>query len=263
MTYESALELLAGNRDKRRKKLGNNTYLLLQEQTDEVYVEFHDVQIIHYKKDGTFVLNGIYTPTTRARIGQFTHFRPYVDRGYGFISTPTKVRAYEAGMHLHHDGSYVDDDEAKYKGDIDARDYFNAVPKFASQLARNLVYGKLDGWDFEKDGAFKVALLTNKALLAAVENQMYTGSVVQSLLQEALQYNTYRHLLHTLTPEDYQRHWGRPSNVDEEIVRYCRELMGGDWRQRPSDKRVTFKNLFIHQLYETFGLEEAPRSGWR
>lgn len=280
-TYDEALERLKGGLSgaNYELKVARNTTLSAhfsdrvhwtrscKEEPTVINLSFHHTDIVRYFPDGKFRLAGIFTPSTRQRIAQFTPFTPFVQGKYGFIGTPGKTRAYRAGMCLRSDGWLLESDHPQVSGEewmnpIDAMEYFEACGPYTSQLLFRLLHGKLEGWDstsnYGGDGFLVKCVLEKK----------YAGEVVVQLMDDGGDLRRYQKLLDTLKPENYRKYWLTPTNEEEETEKYQLELRGfikealGTNCRHPHKKHGEFKQEFLHMLFAAFGLEEAQKSGW-
>jgi len=81
-SYQEAVDLLAHARDKDYRPIGNNTYLIRQDNGD-ISIRHHQTDIITFKKNGHILLdsNGYHTPSTGARYRAFLGIAPWSYKG--------------------------------------------------------------------------------------------------------------------------------------------------------------------------------------
>lgn len=92
MDYEQAQATLTG-RNKDRKKLANNTYLVRRDNGDFA-VKLHDTDVVTYHADGTITLStgGWQTVTTKARINEYSHAGISQRQGVWYMSDGSLYR---------------------------------------------------------------------------------------------------------------------------------------------------------------------------
>lgn len=108
--YASALSMSQS----RRRKLANNTYLEVNE--DSFGVRLHDTQIIQWYEDGRIILNtdGWTTVTTKDRMNRALSpdWNVYSDRGVWYVArSGTATHPYSDGMTLFPDGTVTGEGE--------------------------------------------------------------------------------------------------------------------------------------------------------
>lgn len=81
-TYAGALAFIAGGKSKQTRKVANNTYLAIIDDTT-VGLVYHRTTVVAYKADGTFVIDtgGWHTMTTKQRIHAFSPARCGTHKG--------------------------------------------------------------------------------------------------------------------------------------------------------------------------------------
>lgn len=108
MNYQEALALIKTARDKCRKPIANNTYLILDTNSNDIAVRLHHTDILTFKPDGSLILDtgGWETMTTKARMNEYLD-RPRVgsERGVWTVSAGGIEYFYEDGMTIKPDGT--------------------------------------------------------------------------------------------------------------------------------------------------------------
>ncbi|MCX5884332.1 MAG: hypothetical protein NT096_00205 [Proteobacteria bacterium] len=111
MDYQKAQALLKTARDKCRKPIANNTWLILDTNSNDIAVRLHHTDILTFKPDGSIILDtgGWETVTTKARMNEYLD-RPRIgsERGVWMISSGGIDYFYENGMTIKPDGT-IDD----------------------------------------------------------------------------------------------------------------------------------------------------------
>jgi len=87
MNYNSAVSMVRGKRNANRRKVGNNTYAEILNDTT-VAIKLHNTYVVKIHADGTYTLNsgGWQTATTKDRINQYSPVRVYEDSNYSSIT---------------------------------------------------------------------------------------------------------------------------------------------------------------------------------
>jgi hypothetical protein len=139
MDYQKALALLKTARDKCRKPIANNTWLILDTNTNDIAVRLHHTDILTFKPDGSIILDtgGWKTMVTKDRMNEF------LPQG-GVGSTRGVWTVSSGGIEYF----YEDDMTIKPDGTIDGQ------PTFAERL------GKIVGKTIETYDALVKAIKT-------------------------------------------------------------------------------------------------------
>jgi hypothetical protein len=84
----------------RRRKLGNNTYLVIDDAPSSYAIRLHKTNIITYHTDGRVVLDsgGWQTRTTSARLNEYSPYRVYSDRGVWYVKIGDKTVTWRDGI---------------------------------------------------------------------------------------------------------------------------------------------------------------------
>jgi hypothetical protein len=101
MDYQKALDLVKTARNGYKKPIANNTYLILDTNTNDVAVRLHNTNILTFKPDGSIILDtgGWETNTTKARMNEFLPMGGVgSERGVWTISTGGIEYFFEDGM---------------------------------------------------------------------------------------------------------------------------------------------------------------------
>ena len=107
MDYKEALAQVKTARNGYKKPIGNNTWLILNDD-DSVAVRLHQTDIITYRPDGSIILDtgGWETVTTKARMNEYLdHPRVGSERGVWTISSGGIDYFYQDGMVINPDGT--------------------------------------------------------------------------------------------------------------------------------------------------------------
>jgi hypothetical protein len=108
MDYQEALDLIKTARDKCRKPIANNTYLILDTNSNDIAVRLHQTDILTFKPDGSIILDtgGWETKVTKDRMNEYLPQGGVGStRGVWTVSSGNVEYFYEDGMAINPDGT--------------------------------------------------------------------------------------------------------------------------------------------------------------
>lgn len=99
MNYDAAVKMVRGKRNSDRRKVGNNTYAEILNDTT-VAIKLHNTYVVKIHADGTYTLNsgGWQTATTKDRINQYSPVRVYQEKYQWFVTIHSKTYPFMDGM---------------------------------------------------------------------------------------------------------------------------------------------------------------------
>jgi len=148
MYYEDADRLLVG-RCRHNRKLAHETYLWRVGDERTPYFQFEirypgrgATPIVTFFKDGRIRLthDGFCSNTFMRRIYDFTPFRPWVERGYCYVTTPTGVRPLPERITLTPTGHVAELGELNKR---DASDVRRGVHRYTVKYVNALLAGRI------------------------------------------------------------------------------------------------------------------------
>lgn len=269
-TYQEALKVLH-KCPTMVMKLSNNTTMYgwterggpwnkreLFHPPDSIFVELHRTRIIEYRPDGSFLLNGDYSNTTRERIRRFTSFWPFVCQGCGFLAVDKHhqtVRPYFPGMEVTAEGQLLG--EAKWLNQWDAKKYFDAVRSYASKLSTQATHGNLRNWTLSPEQKFA---RIRELLVQHVTSDTRAGYIIDLCLQccPTWEQNDFIELRSALVPNTYRRYFKKPKEgTKAEFQRYVDQLTG-EYKKfsfgHPKHQKEKLVQMLRSRLLEAFNL---------
>jgi hypothetical protein len=144
----AAAENLLKNRSS--KKLGHNTYMYKTKNAYEI--QYRDTVVVTRFPDDSVKLNsgGWRTPTTKQRINEYIPigYSLYQEKGLWYVSTPTgETLLFQDGMKIDPHTDVVTGhggEKGKSKKEKLAKDMINKIRKYAKEMTRLFIEGKLE-----------------------------------------------------------------------------------------------------------------------
>lgn len=215
-SYESAEKVLDG---KKRKKVGNNTYLEVKD--DSIAVRLHDTHVVKYFKSGDIVLNtgGFNTHTTRDRINSYTPNEISVHTKNHILKLKVSENTYNF-----QDGIIVNTETFEVIGEASEeqvkskKELIKKINKYAKNFSEALPIERPSGgdcWHCCGNSGGK------KHLLSHIEEDYY----VPSLLVNALKESGYRNVFIALIFDRGFVEQGWKDNANRAIRKYMRDRL--------------------------------------